>query len=54
MVSIDFHSKKTAGPKDSNEPRLAGTILHDYLENGSEPLPIAYRQHLNSRKEVVL
>ena len=42
------------GSKVQYGPRLAGTILHDYLENGNEPLAVAYRQHLNSRKEVVL
>ena len=26
-------------------PRLAGEILHDYLENSNEALPVAYREH---------
>ena len=26
-------------------PRLAGEILHDYLENSNEPLAVAYREH---------
>ena len=26
-------------------PRIAGEILHDYLENSNEPLAVAYREH---------
>lgn len=28
-------------------PRLAGEILHDYLENSNEPLAVAYRNRLH-------
>jgi hypothetical protein len=53
MVSIDFHSKKTAGPKDSNEPRLVGQIWSERLATGNDDFIVAYRQHLNnSRREV--
>jgi len=34
-----------AGSEKQYGPRLAGEILHDYLENGNEPLAVAYRQH---------
>lgn len=27
------------------DPRLAGEVLHDYLENSNEPLAVAYREH---------
>ena len=33
-----------AGSKKSYGPRLAGEILHDYLENSNEPLAVAYRE----------
>ena len=26
------------------DPRLAGEILHDYLENSNEPLAVAFRE----------
>ena len=28
-----------------HDPRLAGEVLHDYLENSNEPLAVAYREH---------
>ena len=34
-----------AGQKKQYGPRLAGKILHDYLENSNEPLAVAYREH---------
>ena len=33
-----------AGQKKQYGPRLAGKILHDYLENSNEPLAVAYRE----------
>ena len=33
-----------AGSRKSNEPRLAGAILKDYLEKSNEPLAVAYRE----------
>lgn len=40
--------KKTfsrAGSEAQYGPRLAGAVLHDYLENSNEPLAVAYREH---------
>ena len=34
-------------------PRLAGEILHDYLENSNEPLAVGYRENFAKRKEVL-
>ena len=33
-----------AGSEKQYGPRLAGEILHDYLENSNEPLAVAYRE----------
>ena len=33
-----------AGSEAQYGPRLAGEILHDYLENSNEPLAVAYRE----------
>ena len=35
-----------AGSEAQYGPRLAGEILHDYLENSNEPLAVAYRERL--------
>jgi len=35
----------TAGSDAQHGPRIAGEILHDYLENSNEPLAVAYREH---------
>lgn len=35
-----------AGSEAQYGPRLAGEILHDYLENSNEPLAVAYRNRL--------
>ena len=40
-----FDSKVAGSKKQSSEPRLAGEILHNYLENSNEPLAVAYREH---------
>ena len=34
-----------AGSEAQYGPRIAGEILHDYLENSNEPLAVAYREH---------
>ena len=36
--------RKRAGSEVQYGPRLAGEILHDYLENSNEPLAVAYRE----------
>jgi len=33
------------------DPRLAGEILHDYLENSNEPLAVAFREHTTKAEE---
>ena len=39
------NNKRTrAGSEAQYGPRLAGKILHDYLENSNEPLAVAYRE----------
>ena len=37
--------KTRAGSEAQYGPRIAGEILHDYLENSNEPLAVAYREH---------
>jgi len=37
-------SNTRAGSEEQYGPRLAGEILHDYLENSNEPLAVAYRE----------
>ena len=47
-----MNTKKNHGGLDAQHgPRLAGEILHDYLENSNEPLAVAYREH-KSKVEV--
>ena len=41
MKKITF----TAGSEKQYDPRLAGEVLHDYLENSNDPLAAAYREH---------
>lgn len=41
-----MNTKKNRGGLDAQHgPRLAGEILHNYLENSNEPLAVAYREH---------
>jgi len=42
---VDKVNKNAAGPRKKYGPRLAGEILHDYLNNSNEPLAVAYREH---------
>ena len=47
-------NKKTinrAGSEQEYGPRLAGEILHDYLENSNEPLAVAYREQSDEANE---
>ena len=37
--------RKRAGSEVQYGPRLAGGILHDYLNNSNEPLAVAFREH---------
>ena len=47
-------TKKREGSAE-HELRLVGEILHNYLENSNEPLPVAYRQHIiNKQKDLTL
>lgn len=34
-----------AGSRKMNEPRLAGALLHQYLENSDDDLAVAFRHH---------
>ena len=34
-----------AGSRKMNEPRLAGEILHQYLQNSDDDLAVAFREH---------
>ena len=46
------NNKRTrAGFEKQYDPRLAGGILHDYLENSNEPLAVAYREHSDDADE---
>lgn len=39
------NKKRNREASAQHEPRLAGEILYDYLENSNEPLAVAYREH---------
>lgn len=47
------YNKNRVGSEAQYGPRLAGEILHDYLENSNEPLARAYREHVANEKEDV-
>lgn len=38
-------TRTRAGSEAQYGPRLAGEILHDYLNNSNEPLAVAFREH---------
>ena len=40
-----------AGSEEQYGPRLAGKVLHDYLNNSNEPLAVAYREHATDAEE---
>lgn len=40
-----MNTKRNRESRGQYGPRLAGEILHDYLENSNEPLAVAYREH---------
>ena len=40
-----------AGSRKMNEPRLAGALLHDYLENSDDDLAVAFRHHQTAAEE---
>ena len=40
------------GNEAQYDPRTAGEILHDYLENSSEPLAVAYRNRFHPNTEL--
>ena len=42
---MDKKKNYEAGGAKKYGPRLAGEILHNYLENSNEPLAVAYREH---------
>lgn len=46
------NNKRTrAGFEKQYDPRLAGEVLHDYLENSNEPLAVAYREQSDDADE---
>ena len=52
IKTVDTIKKNyAAGQKKQYGPRLAGEILHDYLENSNEPLAVAYREHTTESEE---
>ena len=44
-VIMKKNNNTRAGSEKQYGPRLAGEILHNYLENSNEPLAVAYREH---------
>lgn len=40
-----MNTKNNRERSAQHEPRLAGEILHNYLENSNEPLAVAFRKH---------
>ena len=40
-----------AGSEAQYGPRLAGAVLHDYLENSDDALAVAYREHTTDADE---
>ena len=46
------NNKRTrVGSEAQYGPRLAGEILHNYLENSNEPVAVAYREHTTESEE---
>ena len=43
--------RNRVGSEAQYGPRLAGEILHDYLENSNEPMAVAYREQTTKVKE---
>ena len=37
--------RNRVGSEATHGPRLAGAVLHDYLEKSYEPMAVAYRNH---------
>ena len=52
---MKHNNKRTrAGSEAQYGPRLAGEILHDYLENSNEPLAVAFRERSTANEEDVV
>ena len=49
---INKYKKRNRESSAQHEPRLLGQIWSERLANGSDNFIVAFRQHLNSRKEV--
>lgn len=45
------NSFSRAGSEAQYGPRLAGAVLHDYLENSDDALAVAYREHTTDDEE---
>lgn len=48
-----FHKKTNnrVTPEQKYDPRIAGKILREYLDNSNEPLAVAYREHVAKSEE---
>ena len=45
------NNSSRAGSEAQYGPRLAGAVLHDYLENSDDALAVAYREHTTDADE---
>ena len=45
IMSYNKNKKRNCESSAQHEPRLVGEILHDYLENSNEQMPVAYCEH---------
>ena len=47
------NKKRKREASDQHEPRLVSEIWTERLANGNDDFIVAYRQHFNTRKEVI-
>ena len=45
------NTNKRVKPEEQYGLRIAGEILHEFLENSNEPLAVAYRKHFDENEE---
>lgn len=50
-IMLNKNKKNRELPEKQYGPRIAGEILHDYLENSDDALAVAYREHIAETKE---
>ena len=51
LVTMKTKNFNRVGSEKQYDPRLAGEVLHDYLENSNEPLAVAYREHAETEDQ---